>query len=487
MRQYPKAEVGSFIETVIRLAISGVWMPFLLAVICSSALAENWPTYRHDNRRSGVSGEVLRAPLRKAWVYSSPSRPQPAWPGPAKWDAYAGLKGLKSMRNFDPVFHATVAENSVYFGSSVDDAAHCLDIATGEERWVFFTDGPVRLPPTYDKGRVYFGSDDGCAYCVDALKGTLIWKYRACEEDRFVPSDTKLISLWPCRTGVLVAEDKAYFAGSLVPWNASYLCAVNAQTGNDDGAGLYRSVQRGLTIQGAMLASPTRLYISQGRQSPIICDRERGTVVGSIGKSGDGGVFALLADDNTLIHGQGQNHRAGGELRSFDAQTKDYIATFPAATSMVATKTMAYMLTADGLSAFNRVRYLSLNRQKNALLARQGQIGKQLKGLGDNAKGAEGKKLPEELEKIRGNLKKLESQMPGCFTWTVECSYPHGLILAGDMLFTGGNDSVAAFGMKSGELLWEATVAGRAHGLVAANGCLLVSTDTGNIYCFVAK
>jgi len=487
MRQYPKSEVGLFMEAATRMAKFDVCVLFICAVMCNPILAEDWPTYRHDNRRSGVTGEALRAPLRKAWVYSSSGRPQTAWPGPAKWDAYAGLKGLKSMRNFDPVFHATVAGDSVYFGSSVDDAAHCLDIATGKERWVFFTDGPVRLPPTYDGGRVYFGSDDGYAYCLDARNGALVWKYRAAEDDHFVPSNSKLISLWPCRTGVLLADDKAYFAGSLVPWNASYLCAVDARTGSDNGDGSYRSVQRGLTIQGAMLASSRRLYISQGRQAPIICDRKQGRLLGSIGKSGDGGVFALLADDNTLVHGHGQNHRAGGELRSFDAETKDYIATFPAATSIVVTNTMAYLLTADGLSAFNRVRYLSLNRQKNALLARQGQIGKQLKALGEKAKGAEGKVLSEELDKIRGNLKTLESQMPSCFTWTVECSYPHGLILAGDLLFAGGDDGVAAFGAKNGELLWDVQVKGKAHGLVAANGCLLVSTDAGNIYCFTAK
>jgi len=464
-----------------------MWALLIWVLLSHPAPAADWPTYRLDNRRSGATTESLPLPLQQAWAYSSPSRPQTAWPGPAKWDAFADLKGLKSMRNFDPVFYVTAAGDSVYFGSSVDDAAHCLDASTGKERWIFFTDGPVRLPPTYHKGRVYFGSDDGYVYCVDAKEGTLVWKYKAVENDNLVPSNNKLISLWPCRTGVLVAEGKAYFAASLVPWNESYLCAVDVQTGSDNGPGLYKSAQTGLTIQGAMLASPTRLYICQGRQSPIICDRATGRSLGSIGRSGDGGVFALLADDNTLIHGSGQSHRAGGELRSFDAQTKDYIATFPAATAMVATGKMAYLLTKNELSGFDRLRYLGLNRRKNEFLSRRDKASKGLKALGANAGGAEGKALSEEIEKIKGGLGELDSQMPSCFVWTVECAYPHSLILASDVLFAGGDDSVAAFSIRNGKRLWKAAVNGKAHGLAVANGCLLVSTDAGQIHCFVAR
>ena len=464
-----------------------MWVLPIWILMSYPALGTDWPTYRFDNRRSGVTAEKLPLPLRQAWVYSSPGRPQTAWPGPAKWDAFADLKGLKSMRNFDPVFYVTVVGDSVYFGSSVDDATHCLDASTGREKWVFFTDGPVRLPPTYHKDRVFFGSDDGFVYCAHAQKGTIAWKYKAAENGKLVPSNGKLISLWPCRTGVLVADGKAYFAASLAPWNESYLCAIDAKTGSDSGPGLYKSVQNGLTIQGAMLASPTRLYISQGRQSPIICNRASGRPLGSIGKSGDGGVFALLADENTLIHGRGQNHRAGGELRSFDAKTRDYIATFPAATSMVATGKMAYLLSKNELSGFDRQKYLGLNRRKNDLLSRRDKASKSLKALGAKAGEVEGKALSEEIEKIKAGLAEIDGQMPSCFVWKVECAYPHSLILAGDVLFAGGDDGVAAFSAEDGKRLWDTSVKGKAHGLAAANGHLLVSTDVGRIYCFVAK
>lgn len=91
-----------------------------------------WPTYRHDNRRSGVTPESLAFPLVRQWVWKSPQPPQTAWSGPAKWDAYSGNSGLQSMRNFDPCFYVTSDGERVLFGSSADDAVHAIDAATGK-------------------------------------------------------------------------------------------------------------------------------------------------------------------------------------------------------------------------------------------------------------------------------------------------------------------------------------------------------------------
>ena len=66
-----------------------------------------WPTYRHDNRRSGVTDERLTLPLERTWCYTSPALPQPAWTGPAKWDAFSGNSGLQSLRNFETGIRTT--------------------------------------------------------------------------------------------------------------------------------------------------------------------------------------------------------------------------------------------------------------------------------------------------------------------------------------------------------------------------------------------
>ena len=167
-------------------------------------LAQTWPTYRHDNRRSGVTDERLVFPLAMQWRWRSPQPPQTAWSGPAKWDAYSGNSGLQSMRNFDPCFYVTADQQAVYFGSSADDGLHALEAETGEESWVFFTGAAVRLPPTIDGPRLLFGSDDGSAYCCDKSSGKQIWRVQASTSNQRIVNDRKIISLWPVRTGVLV-------------------------------------------------------------------------------------------------------------------------------------------------------------------------------------------------------------------------------------------------------------------------------------------
>ena len=114
----------SGLQRLVYLVIAGL---FILGNGWSRAFSEDWPTYRHDNRRSGVTKERILLPLRQAWVYRSAGAPQTAWPGPAKWDSFANMKGLKSMRDFDPVFYITAVGDSVYFGSSAEDCAYCLD------------------------------------------------------------------------------------------------------------------------------------------------------------------------------------------------------------------------------------------------------------------------------------------------------------------------------------------------------------------------
>ena len=58
---------------------------------------------------------------------------------------------------------------------------------------------PVRFAPTTDNGRVYAGSDDGTAYCLDAATGKLIWNHTAASEKNvLVPNDGRLVSPGAC-------------------------------------------------------------------------------------------------------------------------------------------------------------------------------------------------------------------------------------------------------------------------------------------------
>ncbi len=400
----------------------------LLATICNMASGEEWTTYLHDNSRSGITSEQLKLPLREVWIYESKHAPQPAWPAPAKRDGYHRIENLRARVTFDRAFHVAVVDNAVYFGSSADDKVYSLDATTGAERWSVFTDAPIRLAPSVSNGKIYVGSDDGWVYCLATTNGALLWKYKPASDDYRVPGNGRMMSVWPVRTGVLVDGDIAYCCAGLFPSEGAYLCALNA----NDGSELWKKKLNDLSPQGYLLASATRLYVPTGRGTPAVFDRRDGKRLGTLG--GAGGTYALLAAD-MLIYGPGKT----GQLEAFNANTKDRIVTF-GGLQMIVTDEMSYLHTDKELSALDRVRYLELIKQK---------------------------KPTQE-----------------CIAWKQPCQYPYSLILAGDVLFAGGNDMVVAFSATDGKLLWTGTVAGKAYGLAVANAHLFVSTDKGKIHCF---
>ena len=468
--------------------VSTVLLLYLVAAYCPvhRALAEDWPAYQHDNRRSAATTEKLAFPMKQIWIYQSPAPLQTAWADSAPWDSFARKVPLKTMRRFDPALFVTVAGNRVFFGSSVDDSVHCLDASTGNEIWSFLTEGAVRLPPAYHKGKLYLGSDDGCAYCIDAKDARLVWKYRASEDERLIPSNGKLISPWPIRTGVLVQDDKAYFAASLLPWLKSYLCAIDAETGSDTGEGNYSVVHEGMTMQGALLGSTRNLYVPQGRIPPAGFSIADGKSSGRFGGSREAGVYALLTHDDHLIHGTGIYK---GGLTESASDTTDKIASFNGGNHMIVTADRSYFHTDTDLFALDRVRYLKLVTRRNTLSARQGGINKQLKELNKNKEENKDKieELKNTLTNISTEITQINEGIKTCYLWQIPCKYPYSLILAGNVLLAGGENEAAGFDTATGKLIWTAKARGKVYGLAAADGMLLASTDRGIIHCFAGN
>jgi outer membrane protein assembly factor BamB len=466
---------------------TALWLYLMTACFTvGSVLAEDWPSYQHDNRRSAATAEKLEFPMKQIWVYQSPAPLQTAWADSAPWDSFARKVPLKTMRRFDPALFVTVAGNRVFFGSSVDDSVHCLDASTGNEIWSYLTEGAVRLPPSYYKGKLYFGSDDGCAYCIDAKDARLVWKYRACEDQRLIPSNGKLISPWPVRTGVLVQDDKAYFAASLLPWRKSYLCALDADTGSDMGEGNYSVAHEGLTMQGSLLGSTRNLYVPQGRVPPVGFSIADGKSSGRFGGSRQAGVYALLTHDDHLIHGTGIYK---GGLTESKSDTTDQIASFNGGNHMIVTADRSYFHTDTDLFALDRGRYLKLVTRRNILSAQQGEINKKLKELNKNK--GENKDKIEELENTLTNISteitQINEGIKTCYLWQIPCKYPYSLILADNVLIAGGENELACFDTAAGELIWTAKAEGKVHGLAAANAMLLASTEKGMIHCFAGS
>ena len=420
----------------------------------TQATAGDWPTYRGDVRRSGVSADTLRFPLVEGWRHQPEHAPDPAWPeSPAKLDVYRKV-GLSPTVTFDRAFQPVIADGRLYHGSSADDAVWCLDAKSGEMLWVFATEGPVRLAPTISKGRIYFGSDDGCVYCLRAADGSLVWRHRAVEPDRRLPGNGRMISLWPVRSSVAVDNGRAYFTAGLFPSQGAFLCAVDAATGKPEWK---RQVD--ISPQGYLLASTSHLFVPTGRAAPHVYRRDDGEQVAPFPGGGQqragfpqgGGCFGILLEDS-LVHAGGEK----GGLEFIGAKNREKIITAPGI-RLVARGEVAYILDVERLRAIHRARYVELNR----LMRKK-------------------EKTPEDEERIAA----LQSPDEPAVLWEVSCSAPYAMILAGEHLLCGGDGHVVAYDAADGTKLWQGPVDGKAYALAVADETLYVGTDKGTIHSF---
>ena len=283
--------------------------------VWSWAVAEDWPTYLKDNARVGVTGESLKFPLQLQWHFQSDAAPELAWEGPRS-EPIEGLV-MKHRARFDDAHHVAVVGDRAYFGSAVDHQVRCVDAATGQTVWRFFTGGPVRLTPTVHQGRVYFGSDDGCVYCLVATTGHEVWKLRVGPRVERLLARGQMISRWPVRTGVLIADDVAYFGAGIFPHETVYLCAADARTGQllwkNDRISQRDAGRDDLSPQGYLLANEDLLFVPSGNSLPAAFDRKTGEHVykksyGWRNTAGGevGGTQALLSDGQ--LYSAGSHH-----------------------------------------------------------------------------------------------------------------------------------------------------------------------------------
>ena len=118
---------------------------------------QDWPQYKKDNHRSANSSiQIDVSTLGEDWVYSASQLPVPAWYGPAKEDTYAVSGPLPSMRDYDLAYYPIIVGEKLYYGSTSDNAVHCINVVTGKEEWTFTTGGPIRVAPTFKSGRIVF-------------------------------------------------------------------------------------------------------------------------------------------------------------------------------------------------------------------------------------------------------------------------------------------------------------------------------------------
>lgn len=105
--------------------------------------------------------------------------------------AYAGvgprhLKGLRwRFATGDRVVSSPVWNDGVLFFGSDDGNVYAVDAATGLQRWKYTTGGPVPSTPAVAGGLVYVGSYDGKLHALNARTGRAVWKFSTGGERRF--------------------------------------------------------------------------------------------------------------------------------------------------------------------------------------------------------------------------------------------------------------------------------------------------------------
>ena len=422
---------------------------------------EEWPCHRHDAAQAGVTREKLIFPLGSAWKYEPSQGPAPAWPEPGKeWHRL----------DFDYAFQPVISEGQIFFGSSADDTLRALDLGTGKLNWRFTAGGPIRLAPAASGGRVYFAADDGCAYCLDAKTGAVVWRFRGAPGERKLLGNGRMISRWPCRSGVLVLDGVVYFTAGMWPAEGIYVYALDAQTGrqiwcNDSSGVAYRlqphggaSAFTGVAPQGHMAATQELLIVPSGRTTPAAYDRRTGELawyqpylylLGHPRESWDdrssGGSWLLLAGD---VYFSGVHKPGAPDIPSAMGEGGPQ--------------------PGDGLATFS----LKTGRRQQVLADAELAL-------------ASGETL---YAVVRGRLMALDFEQfrrSGAVAakWSVEHGRAYSMALAADALLVGGADAISAYDVADGRLLGSVKTGEQVRGIAISARRVVAATDKGSLVC----
>jgi len=365
----------------------------------------------------------------------------------------------------------------VYVSSSSDHAVHALDASTGERRWRFFTEGPVRLAPCVANGKVYVSSDDGWIYCLTGKTGELVWRYRPAgiPDERLIGNE-QMISRWPARSGVLVEGGRAYATfGMWSPEGIAVVC-LDAETGKaiwrNDGCGTYYMTQPhfeamgGVSPQGCLALHEGVLAVTCGRAPPALFDAGTGEFIYHESEGlFPGGAWTMMAQGLAftpceLLQKPNPEAPAGDEadispfacLVGLRARTGEEVFHLRGALRGVITDDKILNLVGP-----KKLLSVRLEDVLKAAPAGQARIGSSEGQFVDAAK------------HVR---------------WQTPADRVYELIQAGATLIAGGRNTLACYNASDGRKTWETTVNGDVRELLVVGDSLLVSTTEGEVHCF---
>lgn len=239
--------------------LSAIVVPLMIAAP-RAAVPLRWPTADHPT-----------------WTRSEPAL-EPTWPDQPHFSSDAAARPVPTGE-------------LVLFTSSRHDSLTAANSLTGETRWRFVADGPIRFAPTVWRDRIFVVSDDGRLYCLSLEDGSVMWSLRGGPSDQLILGNERLINMWPARGAPAVSEDgeeaTVYFGAGIWPFMGIFLHAVDARTGqvrwtNSGDSCTYikqphnTDAFAGIAPQGAFAVAGDHLLVAGGRSVPACYDRHTG-------------------------------------------------------------------------------------------------------------------------------------------------------------------------------------------------------------------
>ncbi len=196
----------------------------------TSAVYDEWPTFKCDNERTGFSQSVGPVTNNTAWIFNT------------------GEDTGEIRHGSSPIY----VEGKIFFGSG-DGHIYCLNGSTGGLIWKYLTGEMVTSgagSPAFSKGRLFVGSRDKYFYCLNASTGDYLWHRRSDEvilsspviaqnkvfiglnNSVFALNEATGATIWSYETNGTVLCAPAVSAGRvIVGSDDKYYYCLNASTG----------------------------------------------------------------------------------------------------------------------------------------------------------------------------------------------------------------------------------------------------------------
>ena len=322
-----------------------------------------------------------------------------------------------------------IVDGIVYFGSN-DGKIYAVDAASGNKKWEYQTESWVMSSPTVVDGVVYIGSNDGRMFALNARTGSLIWAYR---------------TPYPVVSSAAVVDGIVYFGAD--DFN---LYALDAKTGRK-----LWEFQTGHQIRSSPVVANGIVYISSMDGNMYALDAKTGkfrlhfasaSIDATAVVSGDTVYFNNLNGDLFAIDGQARNWPYEYDIRPIWIQLwAMHLAPQPPQTSGLIWSKKLGLSSHSSPALMNNVLYLGIDTELVAVDARN-----------------------------HGTL------------W----SFPTGSTIesspavVGNTVYISSDDGkIYAVDATSGKELWDIATGGNVISSPAlANGILYVGSDDGKLY-----